>query len=247
MTELAYTIREDWAQRGTAMQQQSARIRDWLGQEPYLFATADLKQYGSAGSADREFVEYLADVDGELHLVDFSALSRLRRRDSKALTIPLIGLHPHKQRDCESLREIVESDSVEILFIIVWSSNDMVRHWLDGLRAVNLHTGSASEGGPDAVQLEAAKCWVDEQYNGLSSGNGKAAVVQLLREFTSAGYSLDADTWLNAFFAAGGTFSEARNVAQLIAEMQAGIQHRIKPRYRPEILSVLTESASESA
>ena len=34
---------------------------------------------------------------------------------------------------------------------------------------------------------EAAQCWVDEQYNGLSGGNGKDAVVQLLRAFTSAG------------------------------------------------------------
>ena len=46
------------------------------------------------------------------------------------------------------------------------------------------------------MQLEAARCWVNGQYNGLSSGNGKAAVVQLLRAFTSAGYPLDADTWL---------------------------------------------------
>jgi hypothetical protein len=118
----------------------------------------------------------------------------------------------------------------------------MVRTWLDGIGAVNLHT-SAALGAPDAVQLEAARCWVDEQYNGLSSGNGKAAVVQLLRVFTSAGYPLDADTWLRAFFAAGGEFGQATNVAKLIKEMQAGTQHRITARYRPEILSVLRERA----
>lgn len=85
---------------------------------------------------------------------------------------------------------------------------------------------------------------VDEQYNGLASGNGKAAVVQLLRAFTSAGYPLDADTWLRAYFAAGGTFRHATTVAKLITEMKAGTQHRIRPRYRTDILSVLRERAA---
>jgi hypothetical protein len=44
--------------------------------------------------------------------------------------------------------------------------------------------------------------------------------VQLLRVFTAAGYPLDADTWLRAFFAAGGEFDEATKVAKLIKEMQ---------------------------
>ena len=47
---------------------------------------------------------------------------------------------------------------------------------LDGLGAVDLHTG---ESAPpfDPVQLEAAKSIVDEQYNGLGSGRGKDAIV----------------------------------------------------------------------
>jgi hypothetical protein len=122
----------------------------------------------------------------------------------------------------------------------------MVRTWLDGVGATNLHTGSALE-APDVVQLEAAKCWVREQYNGLSGGNGKSAVVQLLRVFTAAGYPLDADTWLRAFFAAGGDFDEAAKVAKLIKEMQTGVRHRIKERYGPDILSVLRERATETA
>src|SRR4051794_25346409 len=56
MTELAYMVREHWAQRGTAMRQQSAVIREWLGNPPYIFATADRKKYEQANSADREFV-----------------------------------------------------------------------------------------------------------------------------------------------------------------------------------------------
>jgi hypothetical protein len=126
-------------------------------------------------------------------VIDLSALGELRHPD-KSLTPPLVVLHPYKEQDCDLLREIVEVASVARLFVIIWSPRDMVRTWLDGMGAVNLHTRAAL-GASDAVQLEAARCWVDEQYNGLSSGNGKAAVVQLLRAFTSAGYPLDADTW----------------------------------------------------
>lgn len=245
MTELAYMVRDDWGQHGTAMRQQSAVIRDWLGSPPYVFATADRKTYESDHSADREFMTYVAHDADERHVIDLSDLNELRRAD-KPVTPPLIVLHPYKERDCDLLREIVATESVLSLFVIVWSPRDMVRTWLDGVGAMNLHSRSALE-PPDAVQLEAAKCWVGEQYNGLSSGNGKDAVVQLLRVFTAAGYTLDADTWLRAFFAAGGEFDEATKVAKLIKEMQGGTQHRITARYRPDILSVLRERTTETA
>jgi hypothetical protein len=178
-------------------------------------------------------------------VIDLSALGELRHPD-KSLTPPLVVLHPYKEQDCDLLREIVEVASVARLFVIIWSPRDMVRTWLDGMGAVNLHTRAAL-GASDAVQLEAARCWVDEQYNGLSSGNGKAAVVQLLRAFTSAGYPLDAIPGLRAFFAAGGKFRHATAVTKLITEIQAGTQHRITARYRPDILSVLGERATETA
>jgi len=66
------------------------------------------------------------------------------------------------------------------------------------LGARNLDTGLVHENA-DALQLEAAKCMVNEQYNGLSTGNGKAAVVQLIRTFTDSGYSLEQEPWLKAF------------------------------------------------
>ena len=188
---------------------------------------------------------YVAHAATDRNVIDLSNLNGLRRGD-KTLTRPLIVLHPYEEQDCDLLREIVALESVARLFVIVWSPRDLVRTWLDGVGAVNLHTRSAL-GAPDVVQLEAAKCWVDEQYNGLSSGNGKDAVVQLLRLFSAAGYPLDADTWLRAFFAAGGKFDEATKVAKLIKEMQGGTQHRIKARYQPEILSVLRERATETA
>jgi len=244
MTELAYMVGEDWGQDGTAMLQQSAVIRDWLGSPPYVFATTDQKKYESDHSADREFMTYLAPDADERHVIDLVDLTELRDTD-KTVTRPLIVLHPYKVRDCELLREIVTAEAVAKLFVIVWSPRDMVRTWLDGIGAINLHTGSALQ-GLDVVQLEAAKCWVREQYNGLSGGNGKTAVVELLRIFTAAGYPLDADTWLRAFFAAGGKFNEAANVAKLIREMQEGTRHRVKERYGPDILSVLRKRATES-
>jgi len=45
MTDLAYMVREDWAQHGTAMVQQSAVIRNWIGEPPYLFAVTDVKKF----------------------------------------------------------------------------------------------------------------------------------------------------------------------------------------------------------
>jgi hypothetical protein len=244
MTELAYMVREDWGQHGTAMRQQSAVIRDWLGGPPYVFATTDRKTHESDHSADREFMTYVAHDAGERHLIDLADLKVVRRADT-TVARPLVVLHPYKERDCDLLREIVATESIGRLFVIVWSPRDMVRTWLDGVGAVNLHTGSALE-APDVVQLEAAKCWVGEQYNGLSSGNGKSAVVQLLRVFTAAGYPLDAGTWLRAFFAAGGEFDEAAKIAKLIEEMQRGIQHRVKARYRPDILNELRERAHKT-
>ncbi|MDT0181456.1 hypothetical protein Q9S36_14835 [Microbacterium sp. ARD31] len=245
MTELAYMIREDWGQHGTAMVPQSAVIRDWLCDPPYVFATWDMKKYQSSNSADREFVDYVTPLASDRSVINLSELGQLRGSDKK-LERPLAILHPYKVADCDLLREVVEAGSVGRVFVIVWSPRDMVRTWLDGMGALNLHTGEAVA-APDPVQLEAAKCWVNEQYNGLSSGNGKDAVVQLLRVFTAAGYALDANIWLRAFFAAGGEFDEAEKVAKLIKEMQQGVKHRIRERYRPEILTVLRERATEAA
>lgn len=226
------------------MQQQSAVIRDWLGSPPYVFVIVNRKAYESDRSADREFATYVARDAGERRVIDLSDLNELRRAD-KVVAHPLIVVHPFEERDCDLLREIVASESVARLFVSVWSPGDVIRTWLDGLCAVNLNIGSAHE-APDAVQLEAAKCWVDEQYNGLSGGNGKDAVVQLLRVFSAAGYSLDADIWLRAFFAAGGEFKEAVKIEKIIKEMKRGTRHRSKARYGSNILSVLRERAAET-
>ena len=245
MTELAYMVREDWAQHGTTMIPQSAVIRGWLGDPPFVFATWDMKKYKSDNSADREFVQYLAPSSTDRRVIDLSELRALADGERR-LTAPLVVLHPYKDADCDLVREVFEAGTVERMFVIVWSPRDTVRTWLDGIGAKNLHAG-AEQATPDAVQIEAARCWVDEQYNGLGSGNGKASVVQLLRVFTAGGYPLDVDTWLAAYFAAGGEFRHAEEIEKFIKEMQRGVRHRIQERYRPDILSVLRERAAQGA
>jgi hypothetical protein len=243
MTELAYMVREDWAHHGTTMIPQSAVIRDWLGDPPYVFATWDMKKYQSSNSADREFVQYLTPASADRRIVNLSELRALTDGDRR-LAAPLVVLHPYKDADCDLVQEAFEANAVDRMFVIVWSPRDTIRTWLDGVGASNLHPTAAAI-SPDAAQIEAARCWVSEQYNGLGSGNGKASVVQLLRVFTEAGYPLDVDTWLAAYFAAGGEFRHAEDIEKFIKEMQRGVQHRIQERYRPDILSVLRERAAE--
>lgn len=84
---------------------------------------------------------------------------------------------------------------------------------------------------------------VREEYNGLSSGHGKDTVVQLVRAFADNGYPIDADAWLRAYFAAGGSFSHAESLGKLVNEMQAGIRHRVKRRYRDDIFDIIRERA----
>lgn len=242
MTELAYMTREDWGQGGTSMAPQSTAIRDWLGQPPYVFAVSDTKKLREHNSADMELVNYVAFEKDSRRFVGISEIRKFVGQSNRfGGTVSV--LHPHEQDDCEVLRELVEGDRVARLFLVVWSPSDMARFWLDGLSARNLGTGAAHE-APDPVQLEAAKCMVDEQYNGLSTGNGKAAAVQLIRAFTEGGYPLEKEPWLRAFFAAGGEFRHAKSISKLISEMKKGTKHRVQQRYKPEILSILRKRAT---
>ena len=242
MTQIAFMTRGSWAKDGTSMVPQSAVIRQWLGEPPYVFATSDFKKFNGNNSADKEFVDYIALQSDSRQITRISELRQLVRQDER-FNGTITVLHPYKEDDCELLRKLVEGDQVSRLFVIVWSPTDMVRFWLEGVGASNLDSGSERKAF-DAAQLEAAKCMVNEQYNGLSTGNGKAAVVQLIRTFTSAGYKLKKDSWLTAFFAAGGQFRHAESVSKLISEMEKGTTHRVKQRYQPEILSILREQAS---
>jgi len=238
MTDLAYMVREDWAQQGTAMVSSSARIREWLGDGPMVFAVTDKRKFNGANSADREAAEYIV-VGRAYDVVDIADLTRLAD-DDRLVNVAVVVLHPFDQRDCEALNEMIGYEAASRVFIMIWSPQDTIRAWLDGHGAVDLHSGAPLP-APDPLLVAAAELMVDEQYNGLGSGRGKDAVVQLLRVFTASGYPLDGDAWLRAFFAAGGDFRNADSVVKFVKEMKAGTKHRVTPRFRDEIVDTLRE------
>jgi hypothetical protein len=189
-----------------------------------------------------EFIHYISEQSGsqEVAISDLGKLAQQGLRFDGTILV----VHP-REDEYELLRQLVKDDVVARLFVMVWSPHNLVRAWLEGLGARELNTGITCD-APDALQKEAAKCMVAEQYNGLSTGSGKAAVVQLLRAFTEAGYPLEREPWLQAFFAAGGEFRHAETISKLISEMKNGTKHRVQQRYRPEILSILRERATTS-
>lgn len=246
MTELTYMVREDWAQHGTTMIPQSAVIREWLGEAPYLFAVTDVKKFNhNDRSADLETAQYIAPDAASRKVFNISELGGLAREE-KVIQHAIVILHPYGERDLDVLGDAVKHGSLRKVFIMIWSPRDMVRLWLDGLGALNLHTGEALA-APDPVMVEAGKSIVDEEYNGLSTGHGKDAVVQLARAFAAAGYPLDVDTWLRAYFAAGGSFRHAESMQKLVSEMKKGVRHRVKDRYRANIVEILRDRVSAKA
>jgi hypothetical protein len=210
MTELAYMVREDWAHNGTAMVSQSAIIREWVGGAPHFFAVTDVKKFNWNGrSADIEAVEYIAPDPSTRKPFNIRELRQLC--DGRVLRHAVVVLHPYDRGDLEVVRKTVESDALARLFVLAWSPQDAVRTWLDGRQAVDLNTGRAVKAS-DPLMIEAAKMMMREEYNGLSSGRGKEAVVQLVRAFKAEGYAVDLEAWLRAYFAAGGGFRHAESI-----------------------------------
>jgi hypothetical protein len=240
VTELAYMVREDWGQHGTAMVPQSAVIREWIGAPPNLFAVTDVKKFNADDrGADLEAAEYIAPEAATRKVFNISELSRLERED-KVIDHAIVVLHPYEQRELDTIRKAAKADSVGRLFVMIWSPHDIVRTWLDGLGALNLHTGKALL-DPEPLMVAASRMMIDEEYNGLSSGHGKDAVVQLVRAFAAEGYPVDVDAWLRSYFAAGGSFRHAESIEKLVKEMKAGTRHRVIPRYRDNIVQIIRE------
>ncbi|WP_241971266.1 hypothetical protein [Microcella alkaliphila] len=233
-------VREDWGQHGTAMIPQSALIRDWIGDAPYLFAVTDVKKFNHDDrGADVEAAEFIAPEKTDRIVFDIRELASLER-DDKVIDHAVVVLHPYEQPELETIRRAVEADSLGKLFVLIWSRYDMVRTWLDGLGALNLHTHDAVPAS-DPLLLAAAEKIQSEDYNGLSSGRGKDAVVQLVRAFATEGFPIDPDSWLRAYFAVGGSFHHAESIEKLVKEMKAGTRHRVKSRYRDNIVEIMRE------
>ena len=232
MPQLSYMVNEDWANENTTLVEQSTVIREWLGEPPYVFAVTNADHFTSDPQhrpADFQFARHIAPEASTRKKLNIRDLANLKR-DQKAFDHPITVVYPRADRDLDALDEAIKNDVLDKVFVMVWSPHDAVHAWLDGHGAINLHTGSTPE-PLDPALLEAGQMIVREEYNGLSTGNGKAAVVQLVRAFTKAGYPLDEHMWLRAFFAAGGTFRHADQITTLIREMQSGITHRIRNRY----------------
>jgi len=165
MTELAYMVREDWAQHSTKMVPQSAVIRDWIGAAPYLFAVTDVKKFNRDDrSADLETAQFIAPDASTRKVFNIAELGRLGRED-KVIDHAVVILHPYGERDLDALGDAVTHDSLKKVFVMIWSPRDMVRAWLDGLGAINLHTGEAFP-APDPVTVEAGKSMVNEEFTG---------------------------------------------------------------------------------
>lgn len=74
MTELAYMVRSDWAQHGTAMERSSAEIRAWLGDAPRVFAVLDASKYTGDRTADLEAATFITPRRADQTVVSFGAL-----------------------------------------------------------------------------------------------------------------------------------------------------------------------------
>jgi len=236
MSKLSYMVRGDWG--GASLVANSSTIREWLGGLP-VFAVPDVRKAVTDRSVDLETATFITPAQSDRLIVSIGDFARVADGD-KVLTRPLAVLHPRAGKDLEVLRNLVGSVQAARVFVMVWHASDPVRQWLDGLGAVDLATGVPSP-AVDRMLVEAASMMVDEEYNGLSSGRGKNSVIQLLRTFSAAGYPLETSTWLPAFFAAGGSFDHAQEVAKLVSEMKAGTKHRVELAYRADILDIIRD------
>jgi len=245
MSQLAYMTLSDWGQHGTAMEAQSARIREWIGAAPYLFAVASMKDYQDRHSSlDRTVIDHIAPNAPDRTVVSIQKLRELIRDDME-IAHPVTVLRPFEESDCDLIAELVGAGRLQKVFVIVHHESYPIRVWLDGMGAVNLHTGATTP-APDPVLLEAAKLIQDEEYNGLSSGHGKDAIVALVRAFAAEGYPVEPEPWVQAYFAVGGSFRHAASISKLVTEMKRGVRHRVKPRYRDEIFTILSERVAEA-
>lgn len=223
----------DWTGGGTQMMINGTLIREWFDGTTFVFLDPGLDK-GRVKPMSAAVVESIAPA-GEERVV--AGMSRLRELDSIGAQLGVVVICPADDRDCELLREMIVQGSAARIFVMVWSSAPVVADMLDGLGALNLSANEKTP-APDPLQLEAAKEMVREEYNGLESGNGKNAVIQLLRALGDEGYPFD-ERWIQAVFAAGATYRSALTVAKFLREINQGVKHRVREYFVPEIAQVL--------
>ncbi len=153
-------VREDWAQRGTAMEASSAVIREWFGEDRYALLVTDASQYHSDRAADRETADFLGAAAQRIGPVSISDLRAVRRGGRTGITA--MAIHPYTEPDVGTLREAVRDRVVSRLFVMVWAPYEDIRRWLDGLNALNLYDRTRRE-APDSVMVEACRIMVNEE------------------------------------------------------------------------------------
>jgi hypothetical protein len=239
MTVLSYMTRSDWAQNGTAMAEQSALVRHWLGERQYVFAVTDTTKLNDAGRpADVEVIDYMASSPRQPVVVDFAALRGLGDGAETAV----VAVHPYEDRELESIRHLVEAGGCDRVFVMLWSETDRILPWLKGLEARDL----AADALPKPLHpllVEAGKMITDVDYNGLSSGRGKDTVVHLVRALRDGGVPPDSHVWLQAYFAAGGDFRHSPQLEKLVREVYGGVKHRVAQRFEGDVLEILRARA----
>lgn len=240
MTAIAYMTRSDWTQKGSAMESQSAAIRDWLGPAPCTFAVVDTKQLVPGGrQGDVEAIDYLSPEPATRRAVNIVDLPRQGTTDD-AKSINVVVIHPYDERELDATRRFIEAGFCERVFVMLWTERDRIRPWLDGQSAIDL--GAGKEAPPlDPALVEAGRMIVDVEYNGLSSGRGKDTVVHLVRAFADEGVPANPDLWLRAYFAGGGTFGHAPSLEKLVREIRDGVRHRVTQRFEGNVVRHIRE------
>ncbi|MBT9276133.1 hypothetical protein KMZ32_18830 [Phycicoccus sp. MAQZ13P-2] len=111
MTEIAYMVREDWAQRGTAMRESSDRVRSWLGAARPAWVVGKPEKFDDKlRSADRETSVYISGERAPRPVIDFSQLEKISSH-AHAPQIAAVALHPYEEEDCEALRTVVAREA----------------------------------------------------------------------------------------------------------------------------------------
>lgn len=245
MTELAFMTISDWANGGLYKAEGSQRIRDWIGATPAYLFCAEKEEHFTAKShrLEHDLTEHL-EVPGIKSIR--ATYADLRHAEGKKLDATLLALIPFKEVEIEAIRQAVEDDTFEKVVVIISTESGVLRAMLRGFGSTNLGA-EEKDATADPLLVEAARMMVNEEYNGLGSGNGKGAVLGLIHAFRDAGVSASKDDWLAAYFAAGGKVRHAETVAKYLDEIAKGTKHRYESWFDSKIVKILSKRIERKA
>lgn len=246
MTDLSYMIRSDWANFGIGIESNNQLVADRFDHKKVIVAVYNLEKFNSGeDDAACDVLEGVADCG--LFVQDIVGTDHLMRSVERTndSSHSILVVHPGGNDQYEAIRRMYDSGITSQVHVMTWYDHDSLRYWLDSQQALNVARGTTSKIA-DKLRLAATRKMVEHQYNLLSTGRGKDAVIQLLRACRQEGDELDESTWLRAFFEAGGNFREADTISRFVREIKSGKKHQTKPRYKSNILEILKNEILES-